>query len=234
MWDRRREGGRSRGITVPHGTKLCNGAWRLCLGQTELTQSSSNTDSDVSRRLMSEINHPVYVCLHMQIVYLCALSLVCPLMRSLALSKLESHTLKGLLWLHEHQHFRLVNNKQPIVIVSELVCYISHDDNVAFASLDPVPEVPPMITLSQKDTVILRRGERFEITCSSANVNPDFSVKWDFPSTAVRLMKGLSGFSSAFVSGWLTVRMWNFLCFYLADWPGHLSIQERARYLHWS
>ncbi|XP_068448220.1 KIT proto-oncogene, receptor tyrosine kinase b [Clinocottus analis] len=47
-----------------------------------------------------------------------------------------------------------------------------------------VPEVPPGITLSQKDAVILRRGERFEITCSSANVNPDFSVKWDFPPAA--------------------------------------------------
>uniref|UniRef100_A0AAQ6AN45 receptor protein-tyrosine kinase n=1 Tax=Amphiprion ocellaris TaxID=80972 RepID=A0AAQ6AN45_AMPOC len=40
------------------------------------------------------------------------------------------------------------------------------------------------------DTVILRKGERFELTCSSSNVNPDFSLKWDFPSTAVRLMKG--------------------------------------------
>ncbi|XP_031727767.1 KIT proto-oncogene, receptor tyrosine kinase b isoform X1 [Anarrhichthys ocellatus] len=47
-----------------------------------------------------------------------------------------------------------------------------------------VPEVPPGITLSQKDTVILRRGEQFEITCSSANVNLEFSVEWDFPSTA--------------------------------------------------
>ncbi|XP_054461281.1 KIT proto-oncogene, receptor tyrosine kinase b [Anoplopoma fimbria] len=47
-----------------------------------------------------------------------------------------------------------------------------------------VPEVPPVITLSQKDTVILRRGDKFEITCSSPNVNPDFSVKWDFPATA--------------------------------------------------
>ncbi|XP_049901281.1 KIT proto-oncogene, receptor tyrosine kinase b isoform X3 [Epinephelus moara] len=47
-----------------------------------------------------------------------------------------------------------------------------------------VPKVPPVITLSQKDTVILRKGEQFEITCSSANVNPDFSVKWDFPSAA--------------------------------------------------
>uniref|UniRef100_A0AAQ5XFH2 receptor protein-tyrosine kinase n=1 Tax=Amphiprion ocellaris TaxID=80972 RepID=A0AAQ5XFH2_AMPOC len=52
------------------------------------------------------------------------------------------------------------------------------------------PELRPVITLSQKDTVILRKGERFELTCSSSNVNPDFSLKWDFPSTAVRLMKG--------------------------------------------
>ncbi|XP_029297663.1 KIT proto-oncogene, receptor tyrosine kinase b [Cottoperca gobio] len=47
-----------------------------------------------------------------------------------------------------------------------------------------VPRVPPVITLSQKNTVILRKGEQFEITCSSTNVNPDFNVKWDFPSTA--------------------------------------------------
>uniref|UniRef100_A0A8C4GSM8 receptor protein-tyrosine kinase n=1 Tax=Dicentrarchus labrax TaxID=13489 RepID=A0A8C4GSM8_DICLA len=50
-----------------------------------------------------------------------------------------------------------------------------------------VPEVPPVVSLSQKDTIILRKGEQFEITCSSSNVNPDFSLKWDFPSTAVRL-----------------------------------------------
>lgn len=54
--------------------------------------------------------------------------------------------------------------------------------------LYPVPEVPPVLTLSQKDPVILRKGETFELSCSSANVNPDFSVKWDFPSTAVRIM----------------------------------------------
>ncbi|KAM3623906.1 uncharacterized protein V6R79_017019 [Siganus canaliculatus] len=47
-----------------------------------------------------------------------------------------------------------------------------------------VPEVPPVVRLSQEDPVILRKGERFEITCSSTNVNPDFSLKWDFPSTA--------------------------------------------------
>ncbi|KAM7394169.1 hypothetical protein PAMP_020986 [Pampus punctatissimus] len=47
-----------------------------------------------------------------------------------------------------------------------------------------VPEVPPVITLSQKDTVILRRGEKFELTCSSSNVNPDVSLKWDYPLTA--------------------------------------------------
>lgn len=47
-----------------------------------------------------------------------------------------------------------------------------------------VPEVPPVVRLSQEDPVILRKGERFEITCSSTNVNPDFNLKWDFPSTA--------------------------------------------------
>ncbi|KAM9856489.1 KIT proto-oncogene, receptor tyrosine kinase b [Aulostomus maculatus] len=47
-----------------------------------------------------------------------------------------------------------------------------------------VPVVPPVITLSQKDPVILRKGEKFVLACSSTNVNPDFSVKWDFPSTA--------------------------------------------------
>ncbi|KAF3687595.1 Mast/stem cell growth factor receptor kita [Channa argus] len=47
-----------------------------------------------------------------------------------------------------------------------------------------VPQVPPVIKLSQTDTVILRKGEQFELTCSSINVNPDFSLKWDFPSTA--------------------------------------------------
>ncbi|XP_041840237.1 KIT proto-oncogene, receptor tyrosine kinase b [Melanotaenia boesemani] len=45
-----------------------------------------------------------------------------------------------------------------------------------------VPELRPVIMLSQKDTVILKRGEQFELTCSSTNVNPDFSLKWDFPS----------------------------------------------------
>uniref|UniRef100_A0A3B4AV45 Mast/stem cell growth factor receptor n=1 Tax=Periophthalmus magnuspinnatus TaxID=409849 RepID=A0A3B4AV45_9GOBI len=46
-----------------------------------------------------------------------------------------------------------------------------------------VPEVPPVIRLSHKDTVILKKGEQFEVTCSSSNVDPDFSVKWDFPSS---------------------------------------------------
>lgn len=66
-------------------------------------------------------------------------------------------------------------------------------DNVDFASLDSVPEVPPGITLSHKGTVILRRGETFDVTCSSNNVNPALSVKWEFPSTAVRLMEGSTG-----------------------------------------
>ncbi|XP_005941952.1 KIT proto-oncogene, receptor tyrosine kinase b isoform X1 [Haplochromis burtoni] len=47
-----------------------------------------------------------------------------------------------------------------------------------------VPELRPVITLSQKDKVILRTGEQFELTCSSSNVNADVILKWDFPSTA--------------------------------------------------
>ncbi|KAK7930014.1 hypothetical protein WMY93_006409 [Mugilogobius chulae] len=47
-----------------------------------------------------------------------------------------------------------------------------------------VPEVPPVIELSHKDTVILKKGEQFEVTCISSNVDPDLSVKWDYPSTA--------------------------------------------------
>lgn len=80
-----------------------------------------------------------------------------------------------------------VKSKVCCACVDKLISYISCD-NVAFVSLDPVPDVPPVVTLSQKNTVILRKGEQFEITCSSTNVNPDFSLKWDFPSTAVRLM----------------------------------------------
>ncbi|XP_029706084.1 KIT proto-oncogene, receptor tyrosine kinase b isoform X2 [Takifugu rubripes] len=47
-----------------------------------------------------------------------------------------------------------------------------------------VPETPPVILLSEKDTVILRKGEPFQITCSSTNVNLNFSLQWDFPFTA--------------------------------------------------
>lgn len=47
-----------------------------------------------------------------------------------------------------------------------------------------VPEVPPVIMLSHKDTVILRKGETFEVTCMSSNINSDFSITWNFPPTA--------------------------------------------------
>ncbi|KAM6971765.1 KIT proto-oncogene, receptor tyrosine kinase b [Aplochiton taeniatus] len=47
-----------------------------------------------------------------------------------------------------------------------------------------VPKRRPVVVLSQTENVILRRGEKFELTCSSTNVNPDFSLKWDFPSAA--------------------------------------------------
>ncbi|XP_047433673.1 KIT proto-oncogene, receptor tyrosine kinase b [Mugil cephalus] len=47
-----------------------------------------------------------------------------------------------------------------------------------------VPEMTPVITLSQKDTVILRKGEQFRLTCTSSNINPDFGLKWEFPAGA--------------------------------------------------
>uniref|UniRef100_A0A671YHP7 Mast/stem cell growth factor receptor Kit n=1 Tax=Sparus aurata TaxID=8175 RepID=A0A671YHP7_SPAAU len=62
-----------------------------------------------------------------------------------------------------------------------------------------VPETPPMVTLSQRDPVILRKGEQFEITCSSTNVNPDISLKWDFPSTShnSHILPGSRGYQRA-------------------------------------
>uniref|UniRef100_A0A8C7ZP76 receptor protein-tyrosine kinase n=1 Tax=Oryzias sinensis TaxID=183150 RepID=A0A8C7ZP76_9TELE len=45
-----------------------------------------------------------------------------------------------------------------------------------------VPELGPVISLSHKDMVILKAGEPFKLTCNSTNVNPDFSLKWDYPS----------------------------------------------------
>uniref|UniRef100_A0A1A7XJR8 receptor protein-tyrosine kinase n=1 Tax=Iconisemion striatum TaxID=60296 RepID=A0A1A7XJR8_9TELE len=46
------------------------------------------------------------------------------------------------------------------------------------------PELPPVIMLSQKDVIILKAGEQFELTCSSTNVNPELSLKWDYPFEA--------------------------------------------------
>jgi len=100
-----------------------------------------------------------------------------------------------------------------------------------------VPEVPPGITLSLKDTVILRRGERFEITCRSANVNPDFSVTWDFPQAAVRLMEGWTPPQTLYVRGTdcQDVKLSVFLSDSLALFKGHESPQSKTeRDLHCS
>ncbi|RVE76452.1 hypothetical protein OJAV_G00007680 [Oryzias javanicus] len=45
-----------------------------------------------------------------------------------------------------------------------------------------VPELSPVISLSHKDLVILKAGESFKLTCNTTNVNPDISLKWDYPS----------------------------------------------------
>ncbi|CAL8287470.1 unnamed protein product [Arctogadus glacialis] len=47
-----------------------------------------------------------------------------------------------------------------------------------------VPALPPALLLSHRDNVILRLGETFDLSCSSSNVNADFSLKWDFPPAA--------------------------------------------------
>ncbi|XP_015244077.1 PREDICTED: mast/stem cell growth factor receptor kita-like isoform X1 [Cyprinodon variegatus] len=54
-----------------------------------------------------------------------------------------------------------------------------------FVDVQPVAESPPVISLSQNGTIILKTGEPFELTCSSSNVNSDFSLRWDFPSGAL-------------------------------------------------
>ncbi|KAM9792715.1 KIT proto-oncogene, receptor tyrosine kinase b [Neosynchiropus ocellatus] len=46
------------------------------------------------------------------------------------------------------------------------------------------PEAPPVVSLSQKGSVILKKGEKLESTCSSTNVNPEFSLQWEFPSAS--------------------------------------------------
>ncbi|KAJ8000524.1 hypothetical protein DPEC_G00181010 [Dallia pectoralis] len=43
------------------------------------------------------------------------------------------------------------------------------------------PEHPPLIKLTQRERVILRRGEPFQMTCSCSNPNPNFSVEWEVP-----------------------------------------------------
>ncbi|XP_014899299.1 KIT proto-oncogene, receptor tyrosine kinase b isoform X1 [Poecilia latipinna] len=48
----------------------------------------------------------------------------------------------------------------------------------------PVPELRPEVILSHKDTVILKTGEAFELTCNSTNINSEFSLTWDVPSAA--------------------------------------------------
>uniref|UniRef100_A0AAY5KRX2 receptor protein-tyrosine kinase n=1 Tax=Esox lucius TaxID=8010 RepID=A0AAY5KRX2_ESOLU len=73
-----------------------------------------------------------------------------------------------------------------------------------------VPEHPPKISVSQSERVILRRGEPFEISCSSSNLNPDFSVEWDVPVGAhafkadtSRILFGSRGYQRS-ASVWVT------------------------------
>nr|XP_057925311.1 KIT proto-oncogene, receptor tyrosine kinase b isoform X2 [Doryrhamphus excisus] len=90
-------------------------------------------------------------------------------------------------WTHREQGVIIGNTRKEFE-----GCYVCvgqrGGDNVTSSQytvdVRQVPDVLPIITLSERGKVILRKGERFEVTCSSSNVNPDFNVKWDYPSTA--------------------------------------------------
>uniref|UniRef100_A0A3B4YP85 Mast/stem cell growth factor receptor Kit n=1 Tax=Seriola lalandi dorsalis TaxID=1841481 RepID=A0A3B4YP85_SERLL len=96
------------------------------------------------------------------------------------------------------------SNLQRGVIISNVRkeyegCYICVGQlgGLKVTSIQYTVDVRLVITLSQKDTIILRKGERFELTCSSTNVNPDFSLKWDVPSTASHILSGSRGYQRA-------------------------------------
>lgn len=95
-----------------------------------------------------------------------------------------------------------------------------------FESLDSVPELRPVITLSQKDKVILRTGEQFELTCSSSNVNADVILKWDFPSTAVRMIQGFICSSLSGMFGYLLVKQ--FATSFRNDFILHKANMEKS------
>lgn len=52
--------------------------------------------------------------------------------------------------------------------------------------LSLVPDRAPDISLSRRDSVILTKGQKFELVCTAANVNYDLSVKWITPDGTVR------------------------------------------------
>uniref|UniRef100_A0A6Q2YE27 receptor protein-tyrosine kinase n=1 Tax=Esox lucius TaxID=8010 RepID=A0A6Q2YE27_ESOLU len=88
-----------------------------------------------------------------------------------------------------------------------------------------VPEHPPKISVSQSERVILRRGEPFEISCSSSNLNPDFSVEWDVPVGAVRLAP-----EDVCVCGQLIcVTQSNCMCVFVPPERGFISILGDSR-----
>ncbi|KAJ8342037.1 hypothetical protein SKAU_G00319650 [Synaphobranchus kaupii] len=65
----------------------------------------------------------------------------------------------------------------------------------------PVADHLPIIHLSQKEVVILTKGQTFDVTCSSTNVNNDFHLNWMFPPDVRPLLSGPSSRSVA--SGFL-------------------------------
>lgn len=74
-------------------------------------------------------------------------------------------------------------------------------------SLLLVPDVPPLITLGQPQRVLLTRGEKLSLSCSTSNVNSDIKINWKAPRGVVRHKVTSSHLSTPFTSHLSTLFM---------------------------
>ncbi|XP_036372587.1 mast/stem cell growth factor receptor kita-like [Megalops cyprinoides] len=80
--------------------------------------------------------------------------------------------------------------------------------------VSPVPESIPSVSLSEKEMVILTENQKFEVMCSSTNVNNDFRLEWKSPlkvqasvSNSSSSLPGSGGFLHRAVLSVPSVRM---------------------------
>uniref|UniRef100_A0A8C6P2D8 receptor protein-tyrosine kinase n=1 Tax=Nothobranchius furzeri TaxID=105023 RepID=A0A8C6P2D8_NOTFU len=101
-----------------------------------------------------------------------------PEITSLTLETCDGQPLPSGMSFHSNFERGIIINDTTEEYVGCYVCTAQLSGNKVTSSLYTVdvqlaPESPPVITLSQKDVIILKAGEQFELTCSSTNVNPD-------------------------------------------------------------